>query len=99
MAAQEGNFEAGLNLLEQRIRSRLESKTQYGDNKKKAALLKKMFVRVDLDGSGTVGRSEFEAMMVTELNLVGQHKMLMRLFDRYDEDASEEVEYTEFVEG
>lgn len=99
MAAQKGDFTEALNLIEKRIRDRLESKTQYGDDKKKAALLQKLFARVDVDGSGTVGRSEFEAMMVQELNLVGQHKLLMRLFDRYDEDASEEIEYDEFVEG
>ena len=98
MAAQ-GDFKEALDLMEKRIRDRLESKTQYGDDKKKASLLKKLFNRVDLDGSGTVSRPEFEAMMVQELNLVGQHKMLMRLFERYDEDASEEIEYDEFVEG
>ena len=58
--------------------------------------LKKMFANVDADGSGLVDKKELHALMERDMKVVLPERDFNRLFNKYDEDRSGEIDFCEF---
>merc|ERR1711991_1020778 len=50
----------------------------------------------DADESGDLSYNEFECAMIKDLNMVGMRKGVKLLFDKYDNDCSDTINYQEF---
>lgn len=88
-------LEAKMNLLEQRLKERLEQSSGFADEEVKARQLEHAFKQFDTNGSGNIDYQEFFAAM-TYFNFVGCQREIEGLFNRYDDDASGELDYKEF---
>lgn len=88
-------MDSKLDDLEARLRNKVDTITGFADPEVKARKLEQSFKFFDTNGSGAIDFSEFFAAM-TKLNFIGVQKEIEALFNRYDEDASGELEYKEF---
>lgn len=84
-------------MVEQALRDRLDTLTGFGSAESKARKLVEVFKKVDYNGSGAVDRPEFEAAMA-ELNFLDVPG-IMGLFEKYDVDGSDTLDYKEFADG
>jgi Ca2+-binding EF-hand superfamily protein len=89
------DLEVKMDLLETRLKERMEQQTAFGDPEVQARKLESSFKRFDTNGSGCIDYREFFAAM-TSFNFVGCQREIEGLFNRYDEDASGEIDYKEF---
>jgi Ca2+-binding EF-hand superfamily protein len=82
--------------LERRLKEKIDVMSGFGDAEMQARKLQQNFAYFDMNGSGTIDYQEFFAAM-TKLNFVGVQKEIETLFNRYDEDASGDLNYKEFA--
>jgi len=90
--------EMALDELENKIRAKVESLTNFGDKTAQKKTLEKVFNYFDEDRSGKVSLDEFEAALV-RMNFVGVQAEVTALFDRYDEQDDGRISYAEFSSG
>ena len=53
-------------------------------------------LKIRISGDNRLQYDEFECALVRDLNIVGMHRAVRGLFDRYDDDYSERLSYDEF---
>jgi calcyphosin len=82
--------------LERRLKEKIDVMSGFGDAEMQARKLQQCFAYFDMNGGGTIDYQEFFAAM-TKLNFVGVQKEIETLFNRYDEDASGDLNYKEFA--
>ena len=82
--------------VELALRSSLGEK-HFDDKKKMKQHLAKIFGQYDTSGSGNLSYNEFETALMRDLNLVGCRNELRGLFERYDDDCSETLSMSEFI--
>ena len=68
-----------------------------GDEIKMKKQLENIFKQYDTSGDGELGYDEFECAMIRDLNLVGVRNSLRALFDKYDTDYSDTMNFKEFT--
>jgi calcyphosin len=85
-----------IELAESQIRDALDDKFM-GDENKMKKQLENIFKQYDTTGNGELGYNEFECAMVRDLNLVGVRNALRALFDKYDTDYSDTMNFKEFT--
>ncbi|CAM9455966.1 unnamed protein product [Ectocarpus sp. 6 AP-2014] len=81
-----------VDLLEEKMRSKIETMTGFKDLEGKSRALEKVFKYFDIGLTGRLDYNQFFAAM-TRLNFVGVQRELESLFDRYDEDCSNTIDY------
>ena len=79
-----------IEIAEARVRKTL-SEQFFDDKAKMARKLKQIFKQYDVDGSGELSYDEFECAMIKDLNMVGMRKEVRLLFDKYDNDCSNQL--------
>ena len=89
------DLETKMDILEQRLRERMEQLSGFADDEVKARKLEAAFKLFDTNGSNCIDYQEFFAAM-TNFNFVGCQREIEGLFNRYDDDASGELDYKEF---
>lgn len=89
---------AEIDVLEKALRQKMEVATGFKTPVDQALHLQKLFQDMDTDRDGKVSRKEFQAAMI-RMNFVGVSRAVDGLFDRYDEDESGSLDYTEFLES
>ncbi|CAK4116943.1 unnamed protein product [Aphanomyces euteiches] len=89
-------MDAKVDAIQDKLRAIFEIKSGYKDEATQAKLLEKHFRYFDTDGSGVIDFHEFTSAML-RLNFVGVQAELEGLFDRYDEDLSGTLSYSEFA--
>ncbi|CAM9877001.1 unnamed protein product [Ascophyllum nodosum] len=82
-----------LDLLEEKLRARIDTLTGFSDVEVKIRSLEKVFKYFDAGLNGRLDYNQFFAAM-TRLNFIGRE--LESLFDRYDEDCSDSIDYKDF---
>lgn len=87
-----------MNLLEGKIREKLEVKSGFGTVKKKTEILTQEFARYDTDKSGNLTLPEFKAA-IKGMNFVLDEPTYTKLFKRWDLDNSNTLCYGEFAKG
>lgn len=90
------SMEAKLDLLEQKLKEKIEVLSGFADANIRARKLQQQFAIFDSNGSGNIDYKEFFAAM-TKFNFVGVQREIEALFNRYDDDASGEIDYKEFA--
>eukprot|EP00752_Nemacystus_decipiens_P010458 g9317.t1 len=81
-----------VDLLEEKLRSKIDTMTGFSDVEGKSRALEKVFKYFDVGLTGRLDYNQFFAAM-TRLNFVGVQRELESLFDRYDEDCSNTIDY------
>ncbi|CAM9774836.1 unnamed protein product, partial [Pylaiella littoralis] len=81
-----------VDLLEEKMRSKIDTMTGFSDVEGKSRALEKVFKYFDIGLTGRLDYNQFFAAM-TRLNFVGVQRELESLFDRYDEDCSNTIDY------
>lgn len=85
-----------MDILETRLKERMEQQSGYADDEVKARMLESAFRQFDTNGSNNIDYQEFFTAM-TYFNFVGCQREIEGLFNRYDDDASGELDYKEFA--
>ncbi|CAM9584253.1 unnamed protein product [Scytosiphon promiscuus] len=81
-----------IDLIEEKMRSKIDTMTGFSDVEGKSRALEKVFKYFDVGVTGRLDYNQFFAAM-TRLNFVGVQRELESLFDRYDEDCSNTIDY------
>ncbi|CAM9454322.1 unnamed protein product [Hapterophycus canaliculatus] len=81
-----------IDLIEEKMRSKIDTMTGFSDVEAKSRALEKVFKYFDVGLTGRLDYNQFFAAM-TRLNFVGVQRELESLFDRYDEDCSNTIGY------
>lgn len=85
-----------MDILEGRLKERMEQLTGFADAEVKARKLEQQFRLFDTNNSNCIDYQEFFAAM-TNFNFVGCQREIEGLFNRYDDDASGSLDYKEFA--
>jgi hypothetical protein len=91
-------LERQIDLIEQRIREKMDVSTGFADGEVKARKLEVMLKYYDSTGSGYLGYNEF-FVALTKLNFVGVQREIEALFYRYDINSTGFIGYHEFAFG
>eukprot|EP00903_Cladosiphon_okamuranus_P011643 g10951.t1 len=86
-----------VDLLEEKLRSKIDTMTGFSDVEGKSRALEKVFKYFDVGLTGRLDYNQFFAAM-TRLNFVGVQRELESLFDRYDQDCSNTIDYKQFCD-
>lgn len=92
------SLDTRVDVLEGRLRAKVESDTGFADEATQCVKLQRTFRHFNADKDGWVSFEEFNAALV-RLNFVGQQREVRALFDRYDTDGSGFLSYEEFCAG
>jgi Ca2+-binding EF-hand superfamily protein len=96
MSTKASELDAKMDILEKRLKEKMEQTSGYADEEVKARMLETSFKQFDSNGSNMIDYEEFFAAM-SYFNFVGCQREVEGLFNRYDDDASGELDYKEFA--
>jgi len=97
MLGKKMSFEAKVDILEKKLKEKVEVTAAFADDVTKARKLEQMFRFFDRGNTGKIDYTSFFQAM-TKLNFIGVQREIEALFNRYDDDGSGFVEYKEFAE-